>query len=236
VIFVYNRLLAFKYILFGIFLLIVIGLTAPLGVVIPLILLADLILGWMAIINFVRVSHMFSNKYILSREGINFYHFNHRVKTIPWEIIDSYSATEGRVVIKIAKKFIYITNELKEYHMFKRIITQVMEEPIDKKGKEFPWREDLEKIKDPNRLRINFQPPVRRKIQLTPEGPSQGAEFLGGNLEEFSSKALANRPEDSSIHTGEDLEMFGEPETDESSKPLDQSGSQDPDELERSVE
>jgi hypothetical protein len=211
-IFVYDKKLASKYILFGFFLLLVIVATAPLLVMVFLLIVPQLILGWLAIATFVRAYYLLTKKIILSTEGVSFYTGSKREKTVPWNVIESYSVSGEKVVIKVSSKFIYITNELKDFYIFRRLVKQIMDQPEEKRGVELPPRARLEAIKDLNLIKVKFEPSSGGKLSVGAGKAAPEAEFLGGDISEFTAKSIVVRDEDSYISVGVEMEMFGDPE------------------------
>jgi energy-coupling factor transporter transmembrane protein EcfT len=210
-IFLYDRKLAFKYLLFAVFLIMVIIATSPLLMLIFLLIVMHVILAWLAIATLFRAAYMMSNRIILSEEGISFYRFSRRDKTIPWKIIDNYTVSGEKVVIKVADKFIYITSELKEFNLFRRFIKEILDMPVYERGKELPSREALEGISDPALIKVMFEPASRSKLKIISTETSSDMEYLGGDDTEIASKSIALRNEESYIDTGTDLEFFGDP-------------------------
>ena len=99
--FSYDTKLVVKYLAFGIFSVVIIGLTAMLIPIFNFVAIIDLILGWLALGAFLRVAEIFNRTILVEREGIHFYRGRRRESLIPWDIIDDFSIAGSRFILRV---------------------------------------------------------------------------------------------------------------------------------------
>ncbi|MFP4497546.1 MAG: hypothetical protein ACLFQV_04985 [Vulcanimicrobiota bacterium] len=138
-IFIYDRKIANRYLLFG---AVMIGIALALSSVILVFLIPVLIsmaiLGYFGLGALIRASSIYNHKIILDNQGIQFLKGKKIIKTIKWKDIDGIAVSEMSLKLKVGENFENIDKELKEFDKFEQVVRQQVAMPLVDRGMNLP--------------------------------------------------------------------------------------------------
>lgn len=196
--FSYSASLIVIYAAFGLFILVVIGFTSPLVPILPIPILAAYAVGLTLAIGALRKAWaMFGVKILIERNGIHFFKGKKKTTSMPWDIVEDFSFTGSRCIMKVGDKFYYISKELQDFEDFEHIMVDQLTLPIEMRGSNLPkldMPESMGGVKD-----MTVDEPQRQVFyggsQESAEPEEDKLEFFGENPELESAEAERRRME-----------------------------------------
>jgi len=137
--FKYKKSLILIYIAFGIFLILIIIFSIPFFVIFQIPVIAiDSLAAILAIGAFKKTYEIFSITILVERDGIHFFRGRRKTTFIPWDIIDDFSFTGSRCILRVASKFFYISRELEDFEEFENLMVDQLTMTVEQRGSNLP--------------------------------------------------------------------------------------------------
>lgn len=137
--FKYKKSLILIYMGFGVFLIAIVLLSIPFFVILQVPVIAiDLLAILLATGAFKKTYEIFNVTILVERNGIHFFRGRRKTTFIPWDIIDDFSFTGSRCILRVASKFFYITRELEDFDEFENLMVDQLTMTVEQRGANLP--------------------------------------------------------------------------------------------------
>lgn len=177
------------------------------------IIVIDLVIGFLAFGAFKRAWQMMSIIILLERDGIHYFRGTKKLTFIPWHIVEDFTFTNSRCILRVADDFFYISRELNNFEEFERQMVEQLTLPFEQRGSNLPklsMPESLGGIRDdspaPEKISTLLQP----ETELDYPDQGENIEILGevGDDEDWIRKKLQTSDSQSLLAAHESEDPF----------------------------
>ncbi|MCD4784538.1 MAG: hypothetical protein K8T10_12015 [Candidatus Eremiobacteraeota bacterium] len=136
--FKYKKSLILAYMGFGAFLIAIVLFSIPFVVVFQFVIVFDLLAILLAIGAFKKTYEIFNITILIERDGIHFFRGRRKTTILPWESVDDFSFTGSRCILRVGRKFFYISRELEDFEEFENLMVDQLTMTIEQRGSNLP--------------------------------------------------------------------------------------------------
>ncbi|MCE1245415.1 MAG: hypothetical protein LWY06_02090 [Firmicutes bacterium] len=214
--FSYKKSLVMTYVAFGSFAAFLILLSTFFMVLFAVPIIAvDIVIGILGFGAFKRAYQMSSITILLEREGIHYFRGKKKITFIPWHIVEDFTFTSSRCILRVGNEFYYISRELNNFEEFERQMVEQLTLPLEQRGSNLP---KLDMPESMGGIRDDSPPPEKQTTLLQPEvyeyeeEEKDSVEILGeaGDDEDWINKRVQSSSGDRTDEIPEDFSISNE--------------------------